>query len=82
MIIFLQNVSAIDPHCDNITSLKLLYKVTTPTNISIVRLRPDVNMFVIVPDEEGQYDIKLVIENTEGYQSSTEANGIHVMGMY
>ena len=68
--------------CDNITGISLQYKLSTSTNVTSINLNPDVNMFVIVPDVEGQYDIKLIIENNKGYTSSSERRGIHVNGVY
>ncbi|KAK2139295.1 hypothetical protein LSH36_1879g00026, partial [Paralvinella palmiformis] len=73
-----QMISSIEPHCDNITGISLQYKLSTSTNVTSINLNPDVNMFVIVPDVEGQYDIKLIIKNNKGYTSSSERRGIHV----
>ncbi|KAK2139540.1 hypothetical protein LSH36_1729g00000 [Paralvinella palmiformis] len=73
-----QMISSINPHCDHITGISLQYKLSTSTNVTSINFNPDVNMFVIVPDVEGQYDIKLIIENNKGYTSSSERRGIHV----
>ena len=75
-------ISSIDPHCHNITNISLVYQLTTSQNVTTVYLLPDVNMFVIDPEEEGRYDIKLVIENNEGYRSYNMIHGVNVNGKY
>ena len=75
-------ISSINPHCDNITEISLQHKLSTLTNVASINLNPDVNIFVIVPDVEGQYDIKLIIENNKGYTSSSKRREIHVNGVY
>ena len=75
-------ISSVDPHCDYITGISLQYKLSTSTNVTSINLNPDVNMFVIVPDVEGQYDRKPIIKNNKGYNSSSERRGIHVNSLY
>ena len=75
-------MSSVDSRCDSITKIILLYKLTTSTNFSSVFLDPDTSTFTIVPDKEGQYEIKLLIENNEGYKSVSMTYVIHTRGNY
>ncbi|KAK2144289.1 hypothetical protein LSH36_771g00037 [Paralvinella palmiformis] len=75
-----QTISSVDSHCDNITLIYLIYKLASSTNRTTVQLLPNVSMFVIIPEEEGQYKINIVLENNRGYSSTSDVKMIHVKG--
>lgn len=65
-------------NCDNITSIKFLYKLKQAANFTVIHLYPGENTFVIVPEEAGDYLLKLVIENNEGFTATSDLKMIKV----
>ncbi|KAK2139477.1 hypothetical protein LSH36_1765g00006 [Paralvinella palmiformis] len=73
-------VSSLESNCDQLTNATLFYKMKTSTKYRAISLLPNDSFTVFPADEKTEYKIKLVVENNEGYISSSEIYKILVKG--
>ena len=81
-LFFAQVIASIQSNCDKITNATLLYKTTTSTKFHFIHLRltDDITEFVV--EGKAEYEIQLVVENNEGYTSSSNIHRVIVKGTF
>jgi len=76
----MQNITNNQSNCENITSATVHYKKKGATDFHIVNIELGNNTITIAPGVTGQYEIMIVIENNEGYSSSSDIRTIVLRG--
>ena len=72
----------IDAHCDNISDVTLAYKLKSEDKFTLVRLLPKTTDYIINTTNTGEYDIKMVVTNNQGINSSSNIITISVNGEF
>ncbi|KAK2139907.1 hypothetical protein LSH36_1562g00058 [Paralvinella palmiformis] len=73
-------LSSIKPICNPIRKVTLFYKKKTLSNSTAIYLLPTETCTVFVAEENAEYEIKLVVEDNEGYMSSSDIFSVLVKG--
>ena len=76
-----QVLSSIKPICNPIRKVTLFYKKKTLSNSTAIYLLPTETCTVFVAEENAEYEIKLVVEDNEGYMSSSDIFSVLVKGL-
>ena len=67
-----------EPNCENITNITCLYRQINSTQFDLAHLVAGENKFIFSPKESGEYVIKLVAQNNENFESSSDMVNITV----
>jgi len=73
--------SSVKTTCNPITKVTLFYKKNTLFNSTAIYLLPTETCTVFVGEDNSEYEIKLVIEDNEGYTSSSDIFSVSVKGL-